>query len=468
MKKNKLVTLITTMFLLGSNIAKADEKLDGNWEGNIEIMGNQLKILVNIDSKDENNIKAVIDIPQQGAKGLTLTNIKYSSPKLHLELPVNSNNKIELDGVLSSDNKINGDFKQAGFSGTFNLVKVAPPKPEKLPYREENVYFKHGDVNLAGTLSLPEKKGNYPAVLLITGSGPQDRNEDIFGFQIFKIIADHLTRKGIAVLRVDDRGVGQSKGGDLVNATTLDYVADAEAGVQFLLNHNEINKNKIGLLGHSEGGIIAPLVAQQNKNIAFMILMAGSSEIGEKILSDQNEMIARANKTSEKEIQESKVFQQKYFKALKTNTGWDEIKKEIKKQITTDLNKLPKQAREKIKDISKYTDTSTEETLKRINSPWFKFFVDYDPAPVLRKTTLPTLALFGGKDLQVPAKSNSELMNSALTEAGNNNYLIRVFPDANHLFQFAKTGSPNEYSTLDKSFIPEFLNTISDWVYKQL
>ncbi|RZL32156.1 MAG: alpha/beta fold hydrolase, partial [Pedobacter sp.] len=385
--------------------------------------------LVDIDSKDESNIKAVIDIPQQKAKGLMLNNIQYKAPKLHLELPISSDIKAELDGELI-DNTITGKFSQNGLNGTFSLIKIASVKAEKLPYREENVSFKHGDVNLAGTLTLPEKKGNYPAVLLITGSGPQDRNEDIFGFKIFQIIADHLTRQGIAVLRVDDRGVGQSKGGNTTQATTLDYVKDAKAGVEFLLKHSEINKNKIGLLGHSEGGIIAPLLAQQTKDVSFMVLMSGPSETGKKILADQSKLISIANELSEQEINKNQLFQQKYFNALETNTGWNEIKQELKTQIIESINKLPVQAKAQIKDLNEYAETTATQTLKNMTSEWFKFFINYDPLPVLKKTTIPTLAIFGEKDLQVPAKSNSELMNSALREAGNKNYMIKIFPYA--------------------------------------
>lgn len=464
MKNYKIIAIITTFILSFSLQSKANENLDGHWEGNIEVLGNKIDIYVDIDSKDEENIKATIDIPQQGAKGLILNNIKYNAPKLKMKL-IEANNA-EFEGELS-DNKIKGSFIQSGFNGIFNLSKKQVDKVENI-YREEEVLLKNGDITLAGTLSLPKEKGNYSAVLLITGSGPQNRDEDIFGFKIFKIIADHLNKKGIAVLRLDDRGVGGSKGGNIETATTLDFANDTEEGIKFLSNHKEINSKKIGLIGHSEGGIIAPLVAKRNKNVSFIVLMAGTSETGEKILKEQNELILRASNQTEEKIKQSINFQKKYFKALKTNTGWNDIKLEVKKQIIESINSLTKESQGKIKDINLYAEDYAEKTMPSLKSNWFKFFIDYDPFPILEKTTVPTLALFGEKDLQVPAKTNAPLMDLALKKAGNKNYSIKIFPDANHLFQKAKTGSPEEYSTLEKSFVPEFLDTISDWIISNI
>ncbi|MFN8575522.1 MAG: alpha/beta fold hydrolase [Candidatus Sericytochromatia bacterium] len=463
MKKSKIATLVTSFLIATSLQVRADEKLDGHWEGNIEVLGTKLDILVDIDSKDENNINATIDIPQQGAKGLVLKNIIYKEPNLIMQLK--EANNAEFKGQVSGDT-IKGDFSQSGYVGTFKLAKKAK---EKSLYREEEVNLKHGDVNLSGTLSFPnEKKENYPAILLITGSGQQTRDEEIFGFKIFKIIADHLNKNGIAVLRLDDRGAGKSKGGDIKNSTTLDFVTDAEEGVKFLVNHKEIDKKKIGLLGHSEGGIIAPILAQKNKNVSFMILMAGTSETGEKILSEQNELISKVSKIPEDKIKQSLDFQKKYFKALKTNEGWEDIEKALRKQILESIENLPKEAKKNIKDINAYTEENINKSLESLKSNWLKFFIEYDPLPVLKKTKIPTLALFGEKDLQVPSKTNAPLMESALKKSGNKQYLVKVLPNANHLFQNAKTGSPEEYSSLEKSFVPEFLDTISDWISKNI
>ena len=238
--KNKIITALTVAFL-SSLPVYASEKIDGHWEGSINVMGNDLPIFVDITSVND-KINAKIDIPQQGAKNLELTNIEYKKPNIHLELATPSGNA-KLNGKVN-ENKITGDFEQNGYKGTFNLEKKTAIQGEKPPYREEEVSFKNGDVTIAGTLTLPQNKGNYPAIVMITGSGPQNRDEDIFGFPIFKVIADHLTRKGIAVLRCDDRGIGGSNGGNILNATTADYATDTNASVNFLLNHPEINKNK--------------------------------------------------------------------------------------------------------------------------------------------------------------------------------------------------------------------------------
>lgn len=466
MRKKKIVSLITVFMLSASLSANADEKLDGHWEGNLEVIGTTLDISVDIDSKDKNNIKATIDIPQQGAKGLVLKNIKYKAPKISMNLSEADNASFE--GELTKDNKIKGVFSQSGFSGTFNLEKKSMQQTESVKnlYREEEVNIKNGDVNLSGTLSLPNTKGKYPSVVLITGSGAQNRDEDIFGFKIFKTIADHLNKNGIAVLRFDDRGFGKSHGGNIEGATTLDYASDIQKAVEFLSSHKEINPNKIGLLGHSEGGVIAPYVADKNKNVSFIILMAGPSQTGEEILVEQNKLILNASNLSQEKINEAIQQQRDLLDAIKTNRGWDKIKAGVKKQIIEEVNKLPEQAKSQIKDVDAYAENYANESLKYVNSNWYKFFVGYDPLPVLEKTKIPVLAIFGEKDLQVPAKENAELMEKAFIKAGNKNYKIITLPKANHLFQSSITGSPDEYSKLDKNFVPEFLNLVSDWIIK--
>lgn len=464
MNKKKIVSVIATL-LLSSFPAIAAQDINGHYEGYITVMGQNLKILVDINSEN-GKVNAKMDIPQQGAKNLPLNNIEYKDPEIHLELP-SPNGIAILNGKVDKD-KISGDFQQNSFSGTFNIEKTtltnAETKPEKLPYRTENVNLKNGDVGLAGTLSLPEKKGNYPAVVMITGSGPQTRDEEVFDFPIFKVIADHLTKKGIAVLRLDDRGVGESKGGNIANATSEDYAGDINTAVNFLTNHSEINKNKIGLFGHSEGGLIAPMVAQINKNVAFMVLMSGPSESGDKIISEQSQLIAKANGATDDEIKHMNNLNQKAFSAIKTGKGWEELQKDVRKDISDSYDKLPDAQKKLIKDKNSYIENTMKQLTASYESKWFRYFITYDPQTILKKTTVPVLALFGGKDLQVPAASNVPLMESALKQAGNKNYQIKVFPDANHLYQSAQSGSPSEYATLDKSFVPGFLDTVSDWI----
>lgn len=465
-KSNKKIVSLITAFVLSISLnANADEKLDGQWEGNLEVLGSKLDISVNIDSKDENNIKATIDIPQQGAKGLVLKNVIYKKPKIYMNLAEANNASFE--GQITEDDKISGIFKQSGFEGTFNLTKKDIKQAKvssQVSYREEEVNLKNGDVNLAGTLSFPDKKGTFPAVVLITGSGPQNRDEEIMGFKLFKVIADHLNKNGIAVLRLDDRGVGMSKGGNIEGATSLDYASDIEKGVEFLSNHKEINPDKIGLLGHSEGGLIAPYLANKNNKVSFMVLVAGPAQVGEQLLVEQNKSILNVSNLSQEKINDALEQQREVLEAVKTNKGWDKIKAKIKSQVIEDVNKLPNEAKKQIKDLNLYAEDYANNTIKTLNNNWIRFFISHDPLPILEKTKIPVLAIFGEKDLQVPSKINSQLMERAFIKAGNKNYKVITIPKANHLFQSANTGSPDEYSKLEKNFVPEFLDLVSDWV----
>lgn len=473
MKKifRNIFSFITIFSILISFIlvpAKAEESIDGHWDGNIAVMGTELKIMIDIDTK-KTGVQATIDIPRQGAKALPLKNLKYNTPDISFELE-SPNGTAFFNGIIKSKN-ISGDFKQAGILGKFSLEKEAITKLdnsreiEKLPYKQEEVNFKNGEINFAGTLTLPETKGPFPAVIMITGSGPQNRDEELFGFQPFRIIADHLTRKGIAVLRYDDRGIGGS-GGKVNEGTTEDFATDVEAATKYLQGRKDIGK--IGLIGHSEGGIIAPVVASRNASIAFIVLLAGTSVNGEEILMAQSDLISKANGLSKSEIEENRQLQAKIFTAMKTNKGWDSVKSELNAKISESIMKMPEGQRKEISDIKKYTETLVNNQLAAVQSPWFKYFLTFEPSTVLGKIKIPVLALFGELDLQVPALMNSVPMEKALKKAGNKNYTIKVLPKANHLFQEAKNGSPNEYESLKKEFVPGMLDLISDWILKQV
>ena len=260
----------------------------GSWDGAIIIMGSNLGISVVFETGGE-GVDGRIDIPQQGAAGLALTNLRYQHPSVYFELPAGQGTAV-FDGEMSGDS-IGGSFTQAGYSGTFSLSRSDAPLEEPTeeeqppPYVEEEVTFRNGDISLAGTLTLPPSGAPFPAVVMITGSGAQNRDEELFGFKPFRIIADHFTRRGIAVLRYDDRGVGGSNG-NVSESTSEDFAADVLAAVGFLQAREDIAGNRIGLVGHSEGGIVAPLVAANSDAVAFIILIAGTPVTGEEILFD--------------------------------------------------------------------------------------------------------------------------------------------------------------------------------------
>lgn len=347
------------------------------------------------------------------------------------------------------------------------LAPVVEKPDESVPYKNEEVTFPNGDITLAGTLSVPPTAGPHPAVVLVSGSGPQDRNEDI-GFELkpFKVIADYLTRQGIAVLRYDDRGVGKSTG-DFATATSMDFASDATAALAYLQTRSDITPTEIGMLGHSEGGMIAAILGSQHQKFAFYVSLAGTAVDGAAILLEQNALIMRANGATEADIKAQVDYLTQAFvlikkgdeKALETLTY-----EAIKVQIAA----LPEDQRKQIGDVEKYAKDQAAVQANMLISPWYRFFIEYDTTAAWEKTTTPVLAIFGGLDLQVPDEQNAPVFEAAMKKAGNPDYEVVLFPKANHLMQEATTGSPNEYGTLKQEFLPDVMPTIATWITERV
>lgn len=332
------------IFLLSftSSLLFAQAELVGHWEGAISILGRELIIHVDFKSSGD-SLLATIDIPQQSAKGMGLHDVSFASPQIHFELPAGPGLAV-FEGEVKGDS-IGGSFTQAGMIGSFHLKRGASApettsKDEAVPYKQEEVVFQDGDIKLAGTLTVPQGAGPYPAVVMITGSGAQNRDEELLGFKPFKTIADHFTRNGIAVLRYDDRGVGGSTGNTL-ESTTADFATDALAAIHFLQALPEINPEQIGLCGHSEGGVVAPLAASQSKDVAFIILIAGTGVTGERILTAQLELVMRADSASEDDIQTAVAFNKRLYAAIRSGDDWGKMEHEIRERITSEIEKMP-------------------------------------------------------------------------------------------------------------------------------
>ncbi|MBZ0281318.1 MAG: alpha/beta fold hydrolase [Anaerolineae bacterium] len=337
------------------------------------------------------------------------------------------------------------------------------------PYTEEAVTFPNGEITLAGTLSLPESEGLHPAVVLISGSGPQDRDESlapVAGIKPFALIADALTRAGIAVLRYDDRGVGESTG-DFASATSADFMTDAAAAIDYLRGRADINLDQIGVLGHSEGGLIAAMLGANNPNVAFIVSMAGTAVTGREILVLQTELISRANGTPEEQI----IDQVRLLQDLTDAVTADELEnaEEIIYQAAVEqIAVLPEAQRASIGDVETYARNLAQQQLAQYTSPWFSFFLTYDPAEDWAKTTVPVLAVFGALDMQVPDEQNAPPFEAAMQAAGNTDYTVVILPDANHLMQAAVTGGSNEYATLEQEFTADFLPTVTAWILERV
>lgn|GEM_PF-420644 len=334
---------------------------------------------------------------------------------------------------------------------------------EAVPYTVEDVTFPNGDITLAGTLTLPEGAGPHPVVVLVSGSGPQDRDESLGGgiaIKPFRLLADALTRAGIAVLRYDDRGVGES-GGEFATATTADFASDAEAAITYLLTREEINPDEIGLIGHSEGGLVAAMLGGRNTDLDYIIALAGPGVNGRDLLRLQNQRILEADGATQEQIDAQIAFLDEVFVVLGDPDAMEEV---IYQHTLEELESLPEDERANFGDAEEYARTVAAQTMQQYAGAWFESFLNYDPALDWAQTTIPVLAIFGEKDVQVDAEQNAPALEASLSEAGNEDYEIVVLPNANHLFQEADTGSPTEYGSLPAEFTPDLLPTILDWL----
>ena len=353
---------------------------------------------------------------------------------------------------------------EAVFLPVLDSLTVTEEAP--VPYVVEEVSFSDGDVSLAGTLTLPQTPGPHPAVALMTGTGPQTRNEIVVpGFPIFRQIADYLTRQGIAVLRYDDRGVGQSTGN--YNATSIyDFAADGQAAVDYLKTRSDINPDQVGLLGHSEGGVYAAILgAKPDNGLAFIISIAGTAVDGRDLLLRQDELLLKAGGASADAVQSQLDYLHALF-PLVAERNWDAVGELTRQHALDQWESLSAAQRNQTgaADAGTYAQHSADGFLANYDNESFVTFLEYNPAVDWAKTTVPVLAIFGSLDLQVDAEQNAGPMREALTQAGNPDFSIVTIDGANHLFQAAETGTLAEYLQLPLEFTPEFLPTIRDWL----
>jgi pimeloyl-ACP methyl ester carboxylesterase len=441
------------------------EDLKALWSGELSVLFQKLQLSI----RELNNGEVLLDSVTQKAGGF-VAKLKRDGDQIVIDVPAL---KAEFSGTMNAEEtEIVGKWKQNFLTLDLTFKKSAEerityqkpnrpqtPKPP-FPYKVTEVRFENADagIQLAGTLTQPEQtlpSGGSPAVVLISGSGPQDRDESIVDHQPFWVLADHLTRNGIAVLRFDDRGVGKSQG-DFSTATSVDFASDVAAAVSFLRQQAGINPKQIGLCGHSEGGIIAPIAAVDDPQIAFIILMAGTGVNGEKILVSQARLILQATGADETVIDRETKLQRVLIDLGKQRpTLSKEAYVEQARVATADL--LTPEEKEQAESI-------LQSAAAQILSPWFQFFMTYEPAEALAKVNCPVLAVTGSKDLQVDPDLNMPAIEAALEQAGNQDFRIVVLPGLNHLFQACQTGSVTEYQEIEETINPEALNLITDWI----
>jgi fermentation-respiration switch protein FrsA (DUF1100 family) len=470
-----VVWFLGVALLLGSGCDRfsseiiPDEAWNGHWSGTFRILGDSVHVILHLAEDDSEGLEARVSLPAQGVLGIPAL-VERDGDRLRFEVgPLAS----RYEGRLRGDPlTLRGDWFQAG--GKFRLTlepTTAPPallrpqEPEPpFPYRIRNVWVEHseGRVRLSGTLTLPEGEGPYPGAVLVSGSGPQDRDETLFGHRPFLVLADHLTRSGIAVLRYDDRGVGQSSG-DFANATTEDFATDALAAVDSLAAQSEVDPERVGIIGHSEGGIVAPLAAVRSSRVAFVVSLAGTGVSGRELLELQTRRILEASGVPEPVIALNRRIQAEVLDnlleagdaegALEVAGGkWEEAWGGLPHAALTALG------------LAAQVDRALEEQIRRVASPWMFFFLSFDPTTVFEEVEVPVLALCGSLDLQVPPDPNLRLIREALERSGNQDITTLELDGLNHLFQRATTGLPSEYGTLQETMAPEVLRLVAEWI----
>ncbi|MCJ7581787.1 MAG: alpha/beta fold hydrolase [Candidatus Aminicenantes bacterium] len=470
MKNGKILIsflIVLTVMLLIHASEVQPKTIEGIWLGTLKVQGIEIRIVFNIVLTDQGIYEGTMDSPDQGATGLRLDVVQFQENTLIIEFK-QANIRYEANFIEEGE-KLDGRFKQGGIDLPLEMTrieevpKITRPQDPKKPYsyREEEVSYINSEANitLAGTLTSPDHEGTFPAVVLITGSGAQDRNEEVMGHRPFLVLADHLTKNGIAVLRVDDRGVGGSTG-NIDDSTSIDFAQDVIAGVEFLKTRKDINSKKIGLIGHSEGGLIAPIAASMTQDVSFIVMMAGTGLTGEEIIYLQSRLIAQASGVKSEEIEQNLSDQRKIFTVVKGSEPVDVINEKLKKMFFEDFEAMSEDERQVMGD----PEASFYSQVKQVTSRWFRFFLTCDPITYLRKVKCPVLAINGEKDLQVPPKENLAAIAQALKDGGNTHVTIKELPGLNHLFQKATTGVPSEYAKINETINPEVLTLISSWI----
>jgi uncharacterized protein len=458
-----LLTITLALTLVAQVPAR---NVEGNWLATLDANGTKFRLLVKI-AKSASGYAAKFDSLDQGASDLPIDSILLNGNKLTFAAAPYG---INYEGTLNeAGDEITGTFKQGPAEAPMVFKRIAeapnstraqdPKKP--YPYDEQDVSYRNekDNIKIAGTLTVPRGGGKYPAVLLITGSGPQDRNETIAGHRPFLVLADHLTRNGIAVLRVDDRGTGGTDLGSL-SVTSENFAEDVLAGVNFLKQRKEIDPKMIGLVGHSEGGMIAPMVAARSNDVAFIVLLAGPGQRGEDVIYAQTELIQKVQGTHVDVSRHTIALLKKVNSIAKTETDAKRIEQRVNEEIAAydrTLTDLQKQ-------LFEPAAASIKAAMHFYKLPWYRYFITFDPVPVLKNVKVPVLALNGELDLQVPYKENLDLIGAGLKAGGNNDVTIKAFPKLNHLFQTAQTGLISEYGKIEETMSPEVLKTVSNWI----
>jgi fermentation-respiration switch protein FrsA (DUF1100 family) len=425
--------------------------LEGWWFGALRVSPTiSLRSVFDIEVRPDGSFSGMFVSLDQGAATIALSRVSQANGWVTVEVAAIGG---RYEGTMNAEgSQITGRWIQGGVSQELVMKRGRLQEPTRpYPYLDEEVTYQNAAdaVTLAGTLTVPPAGGPFPAVILISGSGQQDRDESLCWHRPFLVLADYLTRRGIAVLRVDDRGVGGSKG-DASQATSEDFARDVLAGVEYLKTLRKIDPKRIGLIGHSEGGTIAPMVAVDSNDVAFIVLMAGPGVTGDLILERQIVDLLKAAGADQAVIDATIQRQRRMTDVVKNEMDPNVAGAKIREIILESTPSL--------------TEQQVDAQVQKATCNWYHFFVTYDPSQTLRKVQCPVLAINGELDLQVSAKVNLPAIEQALREGGNSDFTVQELPGLNHLFQTAKTGGTDEYARIDETMSPVALETIAAWI----
>lgn len=432
------------------------QSFEGNWKGSLQVSGMELPLI--FEFKYNGAWEGTMQSPKQSSNRFPLTSILAEGDSIFVEL---KSMGVKYAGKISTDRKsIDGKFQQGGLKTELVLNKLTAEQASEAgtfkrsqrvnpPYSYDTVDVtfenKIDKVTLAGTITKPKELGKYPAVILVSGSGPQDRNETLMGHEPFKVLADYLTKNNIVVLRYDDRGVGKSQG-DFAKSTTGDFGKDALAALSFLRKQAQVDPMKVGIIGHSEGGLIATILAgQQASGLNFIVTLAGPTIRMDSLMILQNAAIMKSQGKDISAIERAII--KKNYEIMASDLPSDKAFDAI---------------RNNMRSVSGSQNMESADQLAALVTPWFRHFIKIDPVPFIKKIKIPTFAAFGGKDVQVPAGENIESLTDNLPK--NKKDLSKVYPNLNHLFQNAKTGAVGEYAEIEETMNPEVLKDITAWI----
>jgi pimeloyl-ACP methyl ester carboxylesterase len=462
--KKLLICVFTFCFITQ---LKAQD-ITGSWQGSMPAGNRSLYLVFNITKTGANIYISTFDSPDQKAFGIPCSKINIAKDSLFIEI---ANAGITYKGLWNGNADITGTFRQSGKDLPLNLKLMLRPQTPKPPfdYVSEDVEYDNADksVHYGATFSRPKENGKYPAVIIITGSGTQDRDGTLFGHKLYAVLADFLTKNGIAILRVDDRGAGKSTlGSNFKNVTSMDLSYDVETSLNYLETRPDVNKKHLGLIGHSEGGIIAPMVAARRKDVSFIVMWGAPETGGAKLNTEQNAYQLKKSGIDSLAINAFSSLHRQVLALFASSANLEALDA----QINPVFDAWKKEQDQKILDALYVKNNSIvgQDVFSMYNGlykiPWMRFFIAYDPEKDLSKVKCLVLAINGEKDTQVDATRNLGLIKEILTKSGNKDFETKALPGLNHLLQTAQTGDLSEYEKIDETMSPVAMKIISDWI----